>query len=471
VPSRQDQLHSYQYSLQRVVAALVTHDPDPHRSPLRRAGMTALVSLLIAAVAVGGVAVYALLTGASSGLPDNESAVYVEKGSGARFIYNKSERKLHPVLNYSSALLIATGQEPEVIRASRKQLAQVELGEPLGIPGAPDSLPDPDDLLTAPWSVCTQASSGTGSSAKPTSTALVGDVLTDGTIASSADEALLVRDSQERIFLAYGNRRFPIPPAHSAATLSALGWSAKQPWPVAAAWLNAVPLGPELTAPRITDTGESSGVDDYRIGQVVTDAQAAGGKATGWAVVLADGIAPVTEMQATMLLAASGRDFVPIGARFGQLDRSATQLSDDGNANGMPRSVPTLADNPERACMTLPVGKNAAGIRINPTVPTGTAVSGATVPGDVQADLVHVVRGRGAVVVSAASPSAPADAGTVTLVTDTGLRYAVASREAAAKLGYGGIDLKQVPAELVALLPQGPALDPARARQSLPTAE
>jgi len=35
VPSRQDQLHSYQYSLQRVVAALVTHDPDPSRSPLR----------------------------------------------------------------------------------------------------------------------------------------------------------------------------------------------------------------------------------------------------------------------------------------------------------------------------------------------------------------------------------------------------------------------------------------------------
>lgn len=104
-------------------------------------------------------------------------------------------------------------------------------------------------------------------------------------------------------------------------------------------------------------------------------------------------------------------------------------------------------------------------------MPTGAAVSGATVPGDVQADLVYVARGRGAVVVSASSPSAPASAGTVMLVTDTGLRYAVASREAVAKLGYGGLDLKQVPAELVALLPQGPALDPARARQSLPTGE
>jgi Type VII secretion system ESX-1, transport TM domain B len=99
-------------------------------------------------------------------------------------------------------------------------------------------------------------------------------------------------------------------------------------------------------------------------------------------------------------------------------------------------------------------------------VPAGTAVSGGdTVPGGVQADLVHVVRGRGAVVVSATSPSAPAGSGTIALVTDTGLRYAVANSDAAAKLGYGGIDLTQVPAELVSLLPQGPALDPARARR------
>ena len=471
MPSRQDQLHSYQYSLQRVVAALVTHDPDPHRSPLRRAGITALVSLMIAALAVGGVAIYGALTGASSGLPDNEAAVYVEKGSGARFIYNKSEQKLHPVLNYSSALLLANGQAPDVISASHKQLAKVDLGEPLGIPGAPDSLPDADDLLTAPWSVCTQTPASSGSAAKPTSTVLVGDVLTDGIVASATSEALLVRDPAERIYLVYGNRRFLIPAARSQATLSALGWSARQQWPVAAAWLNAVPLGPELKPPTIPDIGDSSSVDDFEIGQVVTNAQSAGGKPTGWAVVLADGIAPVTEMQATMLLAVSGRDFVPTGAGFTQLKPSSTQLSDDGDPNAMPSSVPTLADNPDRACMTLPVGKNGDGIRINPSVPIGAAVSGTTVPGDVQADLVHVARGRGAVVVSASSPSAPASAGTVMLVTDTGLRYAVASREAVAKLGYGGIDLKQIPAELVALLPQGPALDPARARQSLPTGE
>ena len=97
MPSRQDQLHSYQYSLQRVVAALVTHDPDPHRSPLRRAGTTALVSLVIAALAVGGAAVYGLLTGHSNVQLKDESVLFLEKGSGARYVYLSSEARLHRV--------------------------------------------------------------------------------------------------------------------------------------------------------------------------------------------------------------------------------------------------------------------------------------------------------------------------------------------------------------------------------------
>ena len=466
MPSRQDQLHSYQYSLQRVVAALVTHDPDPHRSPLRRAGMTALVSLVIAALAVGGVAVYGLLTGASSGQPDNVAAVYVEEGSGARYIYNKAEGKLHPVLNYSSALLIGTGQAPDVISASAKQLAKVPLGEPLGIPDAPDSLPDRDDLLTAPWSICSQAAATGGPDAEPSSTLLVGDTLTDGTIASAAGTALLVRDPAERTYLAYGNRRFLIPADLYPETLRALGWNDRQPWPVATAWINAVPLGPALEPLTIPDRGDPSTVDDQRIGQLVTDGQTPDSTPSQWAVVLRDGVAGITEMQARLLLTVPGaRSPVPTGPGFYQLKVSKTAISDAGDVNGLPSSVPELAANPRQVCMTLPVGKNGDGIRVDPTVPTGTAVSGVTVPGAVQADLVHVARGRGAVIVSATSPTAPASVGTVTLVTDTGRRYAVAGRAAVAKLGYGGLELRQVPAELVALLPQGPALDPARARQ------
>jgi type VII secretion protein EccB len=466
MPSRQDQLHSYQYSLQRVVAALVTHDPDPSRSPMRRAGTTALVSLLIAAVAVGAVAIYGILTGSGSGKPDDSTAVYVEKGTGARFVVS-SDGTLHPVLNFSSALLLATGQEPKVVSTSAKQLAKVPLGATLGIPDAPDSLPGSGSLLKGAWSVCTAET--TSATAGPVSTLLVGDDVQAGTDLRKSGNALVVRDPAGETFLVYENRRFLIPDSRLPATLSAIGMNGQPAWPVATAWVNAVPSGPELKAPAIPGFGDPSGVDNLPVGQLVTNAATAGGRATSYSVVLADGISAVTAMQAQLLQTVLGaQDPIALGANFTQLTISHTTTSDVGSANPMPASIPAAAMSPSVACMTRPLDSGKAVIRVDPAIPAGTAVSGATVPGGVQVDQVHVRRGAGAVVISSASPSAPAASGTITLVTDTGLRYSVAGRTAAAKLGYGDVNLPQVPAELVALLPQGPALDPARAAQSTP---
>ena len=448
-------MHSYQYSLQRVVAALVTHDPDPHRSPLRRAGTTALVSLVIAALAVGGAAVYGLLTGHSTVQVRDESVVFLEKGSGARYVYLASDGRLHPVLNYTSGLLIAGGQAPKVVSTSRERLATVPLGDPLGIPDAPDTLPVKKDLRSGDWSVCTAPTDGT-----PKSTLLVGERVAGGSIAaaSGAPKGLLVSDPTDRIFLLYGNRRFAIPPNRATAALRALGWNAQQPWPVAAAFVNAIPLGPDLAAPDVPGFGDRSGVDGYRVGQLLTDGQQ-------WSVALADGAAAVTDVQARLLRARP--DAYPpanLDNAFNNLPPSRTRLS---TADGLPADVPELVTPAERVCMTLPVDRDSgAGLRIDPDVPAGAPVRGAAAaPGGVQADFVHVARGKGALVAAAASPSAPADSGTVSVVTDTGRRYPVASRDLLGRLGYGNVAPRQVPAQLVSLLPPGPSLDAARARQ------
>jgi type VII secretion protein EccB len=467
VPSRQDQLHSYQYSVQRVVAALVTHDPDPHRSPLRRAGMTALISLVIAALAVGAAAVYGLLTGASSANIRDESAVYLEKGSGARYVYLKSDDRLHPVLNYASALLIANATAPKVVSTTRKKLATVELGDPMGIPDAPDSLPGSgkDDLLKGPWSVCTSSSEDPGSGSEPRSTLLVGDTLTDGTIAGSA-QALVVRDPSDQAFLVYGNRRFLIPANRYTAILRAFKWGDRQAWPVAAAWINAIPTGPDVEPLSIPGFGGSSGVPEApQVGQLVNDGN------NQWAVALSDGAAGITVVQALLLQTnpdAAAPVSLPV-SRFANLSPSKTRLSDTGDPNGLPSTVPALAATPQRACMTLPVGEHGDGIRLDPTIPAGAAAPAAsTVPGGIQADFVHVPRGKGALVAAAASPTAPASSGTVSIVTDTGRRFPVASRDVLPKLGFGGVTPLQVPAQLIALLPQGPALDATKARQEAP---
>ena len=483
MPSRQDQLHSYQYSQQRVVAALVTHDPDPHRSPLRRAGSAALISLVVASLAVGGAAVYGLLKGRSSVEPRNEAVVFLEKGSGARFVYLKSDDRMHPVLNYSSALLIANATEPKMVDASSQSLAKVPLGDPLGIPDAPDSLPAAKGgMVKRVWTVCSRTPADSGSGTPAQSLLVVGDRLTDGTVlpvpradTPAADlRGLLVVDPSGRTYLVYNNKRFLIPAGRLQRTQSFLGWT-QQPLPVAAAWINAVPIGPDLKPPGIRDLGDPSpAIDDFEIGQLLRIRGDASGT-DKWGVVLGDGVADITDVQARLLQVdpeAYDRQDMDLNL-YSSLPHSQTQLIGEAAAAGLPPAVPVLLNGPEQVCLTYDgedakgdAGQGVLSIRIGPTAPNGSPVAGApAVAGGVQADLVHVPRGKGALVVAAASPTAPAGSGTVSIVTDTGRRYPVANRDVLPRLGYAGVEPAPIPGQLVSLLPQGPALDPVRARQ------
>jgi hypothetical protein len=91
--------------LQRLTGALIAHDADPHRPPLRRTAAVVLTGVLLAALTAGGLAGYGMLTGAGLAEPTDPSAILLDRHSGARYVYLESDRRLHPVLNYTSALL------------------------------------------------------------------------------------------------------------------------------------------------------------------------------------------------------------------------------------------------------------------------------------------------------------------------------------------------------------------------------
>ncbi len=155
MPSRQDQLHSYQFAVARTVAALVTRDSDPALSPTRRLAGAALASILVAAVGLG-----------ATGSPDGGGTWRRRgrgdrrEGVGARFVYR--DQRLHPVLNYASALLIIGAQRPKTVLVSRRSIDGVPRGLPLGIRDAPDSLPPAGRLATAGWTVCSVSPAGDG---------------------------------------------------------------------------------------------------------------------------------------------------------------------------------------------------------------------------------------------------------------------------------------------------------------------
>jgi type VII secretion protein EccB len=457
VSSRQDQLHSYQYSLQRVVAALVTHDPDPSRSPFRRVGSTALVSVLIAMVALGGTAAYAAITNRGASDAKGEGTVYIEKETGAQFIYYKPDGKLHPVLNFSSGLLIIRSPDASSERVPRKTLAKVPRGELMGIPGAPDALPGRDNLTAAPWAVCSQQNAGT-----PQSVLVIGDPIKGGAPATAG--ALLVKDPTDTTFLVYGNHKFRIP--NSQSVLAAFIWSGQRPTEVAAAWINALPAGPDLAAvpvPRRGERADVPGVDGVRNGDLI-EGQDGGGGPSQWKVALDDGAAVISEVQAKLLKNASvaARTHSMPNSRFGNLKPSTSgQAAVDRAVTGHPAAVPTLLPVTQRLCLTVNPKGGATTVLVDPeTPPEGNPVTGS---GPSKIDRVRVQAGAGVLVESVASPTAAVGSGTVSIVTDDGRRYPIVDVATREFLGFQGVAPQRLPAELVALLPVGPALDPKQA--------
>ncbi|GAA2679702.1 type VII secretion protein EccB [Actinoplanes palleronii] len=223
-------MSSERFALERLTGALIAHDADPSRPPLRRAGAVALTGVLLAALTAGVLAGYGMLSGAGAGLaePTDPSAVLLDRRTGARYVYLESDRRLHPVLNYTSGLLLAAGPRPGVKTVTAARLAEVPLGATLGIPDAPDALPTAGNLLGGAWTVCTENGA---------STLLVG-FTPDGPPVT--DRALLVRDPAGRTFLVHDGRRFRVDSTMRGTA-----------WPVAAAWIDAVPAGPDLISPPV----------------------------------------------------------------------------------------------------------------------------------------------------------------------------------------------------------------------------
>lgn len=455
MPSRQDQLHSYQFTVQRAVAALVLRETDPAVSPLRRPAGAALASVLVAAIVLGGTALYGLFAGGGSKWRD-ERAVVVEKESGARFVYR--DRKLHPVSNYASALLIIGADRPKTVLVSRRSIDGVPRGLPLGIPGAPDSLPAAGRLSTAPWTIC----SATGPDGTPPRSALlVGATVRDGR--PLGDDAVLLRHPDGGLYLAWRRHRYRLRDVNRV--LAALAATRQRAVPVAPALLNALPAGPDLAPLELPGLGEPSDeVPGADIGDVhlVTNS----GGARQYVVVGRDGVAGITELQAGLLLARTGQgepEPLHLG-RFARLPKLPDLVPTGGSAP--PPSPPRLVDADGGAvCGQAGDDGGVRTLRVGATVPDLTAVPATGVTGTptVVADHVVVEPGRGAVVESVAAPGATG--GAVSVVTDLGRRHVVTGTEVLGMLGYAGVRPVRLPAGLVSLVPAGSALDPVAARE------
>ncbi|RAK39690.1 type VII secretion protein EccB [Actinoplanes lutulentus] len=441
---------------QRVISAFVMRETDPAQSPLRR-GIGALFGgLMVALLIAAGFGIYGVLTRTGPDQWQTDGSVVVERETGASFVYLRD--RLHPALNFTSAKLAAGRPNPRVYRVSAKSLIDVPRGVTIGIAGAPASLPDPKQQVRLPWTMCAAPGADIASVLLVASAGPAGDPL--------GDRALLVAgDPAGGVNLIWQGRKHLI--RNARVTVPAL-FGAAQPTPVPVAWLNTLPAGADIAPADVNGRGDNSdAVDGFDNGDVLFTETASGRQ---FYLVLNDRLAPITALQQAVLNAASPGD--PQEISVNDLSRFPVQNLDPP-ANPDPSADPSVL-GPATVPTLSAIGQNQAACAITrdaaapPEVTTAVPVAAlsAAVPtggGRTLADAVQVPAGRFELVKAA---------GGLQLITDSGVRHALADPDVAALLGYRPEDAISIPTQLLNTIPEGVTLDPAKAlTPAPPTAE
>jgi type VII secretion protein EccB len=454
VKSRRDQVQAHSYVVGRLTSALVHGEPDAPESPTRRTTLGSFGGLMLAALAVAGSLIWGLISPSTAAVLTAGELVMV-KETGSRYIF--AHHELHPVLNWSSAVLLL-GANPTIKALPAKSLAGVPQGQPVGIVGAPDALPPASSVNTGSWLVCAQQSGE-----KPIVSLTIG--MPVPVSSAKADAAGVAQTPDGSRYLLYGGHRMKMDAPWIAA---AVGLARAPVIQVSAAWLNAVPAAPDLVPISVAGRGGPGpvlGGRSTRIGQVL-DAQNVG-SASQFYLAASGGITPISPTQAAMLLGDPATIGAYRGAPVAPVQVSAAAIATAtvvrlGLPDGSPAPhspPPAFTYGAKSPCMDYPASGGAVPTLVSAQPPAGappavgqTAVS----VGPQGANLITVAPGGGALVRPQAAPGVGGNS--LFLVTDAGVKYPVPSATAAAALGYRASKAARLPAALLGLLPTGPAL-------------
>jgi len=212
--------------------------------------------------------------------------------------------------------------------------------------------------------------------------------------------------------------------------------------------------------------------EPVRLGQVQQVA-AAGGVGTQYYVTLADGLAPVHDAAALLLVSDPGYAAAYVGRAQQPIPRAAADVTAAPQSlvkvmpDGFPESVPQLdqpAAGDDGNAVACGAYSDTQGRSMTSSVHVGSTATPPADPGAPGRALVPP--GQAAVVRLVAHSRVPTDA--LFLVTDAGIKYPVPTPDVLKVLGLGGVDPVQLPVGIVDAIPTGPALDPARANTAVP---
>jgi type VII secretion protein EccB len=303
------QVSGWRFVMRRIASGIALHDTRMLVDPLRTQSRAVLMGVVLLATGVAGCFVFSLIRPSGTA---GTNAVLADRSTAA--LYVRVGDELHPVLNLTSARLIA-GRPVNPTTVKSSELDRFPRGNLIGIPGAPERMVQ-NTSQDANWTVC-DAVGGTSHAVHSTgATVIAGRPDSSGARAATlaSRQAVLVDSSSDKgtsTWLLWDGRRSEINLSDHAVT-NALGLGlgnseVPTPRPIALGLFNAIPESPALTAPAIPNAGAPASFSvPAPIGAVVVsynlaalDQDSPGG--ARYYAVLPDGLQPISPVLAAIL--------------------------------------------------------------------------------------------------------------------------------------------------------------------------
>jgi type VII secretion protein EccB len=239
------QVSGWRFVMRRIASGVALHDTRMLVDPLRTQTRAVLMGVLMLITALVGCFVFSLIrpNGSAANNP-----VLADRSTAA--LYVRLGDQLHPVLNLTSARLIAGRPvNPTLVKSS--VLDKFPRGNLIGIPGAPEQMVQ-NTSKDANWTVCDSVA---GAAAGVAVIAGTPDSSGARAAALSTGHAVLASNATST-WLLWDGRRSRIDLAdHAVTSALGLGSDIPAPRPIAVGLFNAIPEAPPLSAPAIPDAG------------------------------------------------------------------------------------------------------------------------------------------------------------------------------------------------------------------------
>lgn len=423
-PTTRLQVSGHRFMARRMEHALVRGDTRMIDDPLRAQALSLSAGAVLAVI---GVAVCAVLAFIRPGASLGDAPVVVVRESGAMYV--RIDDVLHPVFNLASArLIVGYAAEPRVV--SQRAVDRADRGPRLGIPEAPAQISPPLGVHESRWTVCDD---------QHATTVFAGPVSASG--APGRHVLVTPRGGSAAVtYLLHGGWRSRVDLRH-AAVVRALRIDGVVPQPVSRGVLAAIPEAPAIQPPRIDGAGGPGIVPDHPVGTVVAAGQ-------DLFVVLADGLQRIGEVAADLIRYTDAR----AGAEIPSVSSAVVgtlPVSTSLPVTTYPRRGGVVSD--PVVCAVWSPTADETGSHTEVLVGRDLPQAASPIGG------VSVPPGRSVFVRSVGLTGHGRSAGSLFLLTDSGVLHGVRDDVAAGALGLAG-PAAPAPWPILATLPRGPEL-------------